>query len=233
MSAMSSLILFDIDGTLVWANGAGALAMERALLQVYGTAGALEQIYMAGMTDRAIISQALAGSGISEGDILARWEPFTQAMARHMRVTAAERGVQACPGVFPLLDALAGREDVLLGLVTGNLAHTAPIKLRAAGISPTLFPIGGYGSDDSDRNKLPAIAARRAEALTGGRFSGSRIVVVGDTPADVACGKAVGAKTVAVATGSSLQEVLQATQPDALLPDFSDLAHTLEAILPG
>jgi phosphoglycolate phosphatase len=230
---MPTLVLFDIDGTLLWPDGAGSLAMKRALTKVYGTTGTLAQIHMAGMTDRTIIHQALTGGGLSPEEIQARWETFATTLAQHMTVTVIERGVRPCPGVPTLLDALAARDDVLLGLVTGNLEHTSPVKLRAAGIDPGLFRCGGYGSDDGDRNKLPAIAARRAEALTGRRFTGRDIVVVGDTPADVVCGRSVGARTVAVATGIPPLEALQAARPDALLPDLSDLKRALSAILPS
>lgn len=228
---MSKLILFDIDGTLLWPNGAGSLAMERALAEIYGTSGVLDQIYMAGMTDLSIIHQALAGDRFSSDEIQAQWEPFIRAMARHMAVTVVECQVQPCTGVPALLDALTARGDVLLGLVTGNLENTAPIKLEAAGINPGLFRVGGYGSDDADRNKLAAIAAQRAEALTGRRFRGRDIVVVGDTPADIACGRAVGAWTVAVSTGRPLIEALREAGPDRLLRDFSDLDSALTAIL--
>jgi phosphoglycolate phosphatase-like HAD superfamily hydrolase len=226
---MPKLILFDIDGTLLWSNGAGALALRRAMVEVYGTAGALEQIYLAGMTDRAIVQQALDDHNPQE--IQAGWENFSLALARHMTQAVTERQVRACPGVLDLLSALHARQNVLLGLATGNLEITAPIKLRAAGIEPGPFRVGGYGSDDADRNKLPAIAAQRAEALTGARFAGHDIVIVGDTPADIACGKAVGARTVAVATGFPPPRVLQAAAPDALLPDLANLATALQTIL--
>jgi phosphoglycolate phosphatase-like HAD superfamily hydrolase len=229
---MTQLILFDIDGTLLLPDRAGALAMERALAEVYGTPGTLKQIYMAGMTDRSIIHQALTGAGLSDVEISAGWKHLTHSLARHMEVTVGERQMRLCPGVPALLDALNARDDVMLGLVTGNLENTAPIKLRAVGIDPGFFRVGGYGSDESDRNRLPAIAACRAEALTGQRFGRGSIVVVGDTPADVACGRAVGARTVAVATGSLGFEALEAEDPDALLRDLSSLETTLEAILP-
>jgi phosphoglycolate phosphatase-like HAD superfamily hydrolase len=228
---MLNLVLFDIDGTLLWPDGVGALAMQRALDEVYGTSGTLDQVSMAGMTDRAIIHQALSGGGLSPGEVQNRWERFSLALARHIAVTLAERRMRLCPGVLALLAALSARDDVLLGLVTGNLENTAPIKLRAVGIDPGLFRVGGYGSDAADRDKLSAIAVQRAEALTGQRFAGPRIVVVGDTPADVACGKAVGARTVAVATGEPSREALQAAAPDVLLSDLSDLESALRAIL--
>jgi phosphoglycolate phosphatase-like HAD superfamily hydrolase len=229
---MSKLILFDIDGTLLWPNGAGSLAMKRALTEVYGTWGVLDQIYMAGMTDLAIIHQALTGNGFSPGEIQAQWTRFTLALARQMAVTVDECGVCLCPGVPELLDALAARDELLLGLVTGNIENTAPIKLEAVGIAPNMFRVGGYGSDDANRNRLPAIAAQRAEKLTGRHFTGHDVVVVGDTPADVACGRAVGAWTVAVATGGPPIESLRAANPDRLLPNFTDLEATLRAILP-
>jgi phosphoglycolate phosphatase len=229
---MPRLILFDIDGTLLWPNGAGSLAMKRALMEVYGTIGVLDQIYMAGMTDLSIIHQALTGDGFSPDQIQAHWTPFTLALARHMAVTVHECGVSLCPGVPELLGALATRDELLLGLVTGNMENTAPIKLNAVGIAPDLFRVGGYGSDDANRNRLPAIAAQRAEELTGQHFKGRDIVVVGDTPADIACGRAVGAWTVAVATGGPPIEALQAAKPDRLLPDFTDPEATLNAILP-
>jgi phosphoglycolate phosphatase len=228
---MTRLVLFDIDGTLVWPNGAGALAMQRALEEVFGTSGGLEDVAMVGMTDRSIIQQALAGSGLSAADIQARWEAFAQALGRHMESTVIERQLRACPGAIALLEALAAREDVLLGLVTGNLENTAPIKLRAAGIDPVIFRVGGFGSDHGDRNELPAIAARRAEMLTGETFAGQDIVVVGDTPADVACGKAVGGCTVAVATGSLPRDRLVAARPDYLFPDLTDGEAVIRAIL--
>jgi phosphoglycolate phosphatase len=228
---MTRLVLFDIDGTLVWPNGAGALAMQRALEEVFGTSGGLEDVAMVGMTDRSIIQQALAGSGLSAADIQARWEAFAQALERHMESTVIERQLRACPGAIALLEALAAREDVLLGLVTGNLENTAPIKLRAAGIDPVIFRVGGFGSDHGDRNELPAIAARRAEMLTGETFAGQDIVVVGDTPADVACGKAVGGCTVAVATGSLPRDRLVAARPDYLFPDLTDGEAVIRAIL--
>jgi phosphoglycolate phosphatase-like HAD superfamily hydrolase len=148
-----------------------------------------------------------------------------------MEITVGERQVRLCPGVPELLKVLSARDDVMLGLVTGNLENTAPIKLRTVGIDPGLFRVGGYGSDDSDRNNLPAIAAQRAEALTGQRFGKGSIIVVGDTPADVACGRAVGARTVAVATGFLGSEALAAENPDVLLKDLSDLETALRAIL--
>jgi phosphoglycolate phosphatase len=228
---MLKLILFDIDGTLLWSNGAGGLAMQRALEEVYGGAGILERMSLAGMTDRSITHMALSGAGFSPQDIQAGWELFSDALACHMVHTVQERPVRPCPGVLPLLDALAARSDVLLGLETGNLVSTASIKLRAAGINPDLFRVGGFGSDDGDRNQLPSIAARRAESLFGLSFQGQSIVVVGDTPADVACGKAVGARTVAVATGIPTAAELLESNPDVLLPDFTDLEVAVAALL--
>lgn len=228
---MLRLILFDIDGTLLWSNGAGGLAMHRALVDVYGGSGVLATMSLAGMTDRSIIHTALTDAGFSPHEVHAAWESFAAALARHMLSTVQERPVQPCPGVLRLLDTLAARDDVVLGLETGNLATTASIKLRAAGIDPDLFRVGGFGSDDGDRNRLPSIAARRAETLFGRKFRGTSVVVVGDTPADVDCGKAVGARTVAVSTGIPTADELLQADPDVLLPDFCDLEASMAALL--
>jgi phosphoglycolate phosphatase len=228
---MLRLILFDIDGTLLWSNGAGGLAMHRALVEVYGGSGILANMSLAGMTDRSIIHTALTESGFSPQEVQVRWGSFSDALTRHMLCTVQERPVQPCPGVLCLLDTLAARDDVVLGLETGNLASTASIKLQAAGIDPHLFRVGGFGSDDGDRNRLPSIAAQRAESLFGQRFRGQCIVVVGDTPADVACGKAVGARTVAVATGIPTSAELMKSNPDVLLPHFADLDVAVAALL--
>ena len=224
------LILFDIDGTLLWSNGAGGLAMQRALTEVYGSSGILSQMSLAGMTDRSIVDAALSGAEFSAHDIRAGWDRFSDALAHHMARTVKERQVHPCPGVLSLLDTLGARDDVVLGLETGNLVTTARIKLRAAGINPDVFRVGGFGSDDGDRNNLPSIAAHRAESLMGQRFQGRSIVVVGDTPADVACGKAVGARTVAVSTGIPTYSELLQSSPDVLLRDLADLEAAVAAL---
>ena len=108
-----------------------------------------------------------------------------------------------------------------MGILTGNVSTTAPIKLRAAGYDPDWFPVGAYGSERMERDDLPALAVERAEKIIGRRIAPEQVVIIGDTPADVSCARALGAVAVAVLTGFSSRDELAATQPDYLLDDLS------------
>jgi len=134
------------------------------------------------------------------------------------------------PGIPELLQRLSEEEDVTLGLLTGNLEKGARLKLEPPGLN-RYFPFGAFGSDSADRYQLPALAVRRALESSGRTFSGKAVVIVGDSVHDVACGRSLGVKAVAVATGPTAREVLAAEGPDELMADFSDLERSLAAIL--
>jgi phosphoglycolate phosphatase len=135
------------------------------------------------------------------------------------------------PGIHSLLDRLETEDGVILGLLTGNLAEGAKLKLRSAGLDPERFRVGAYGSDAAHRPDLPPIAARRAEPLFGRVPSGNEVVIIGDTPADIACGECIGARAVAVATGGYSVPDLAACGPHAVFEDLSDTARVVDAIL--
>ena len=135
------------------------------------------------------------------------------------------------PGVIALLDRLEQEAGVLLGLLTGNIAPGAALKLRAGKIDPARFRVGAYGSDSAHRPELPPIAAARAEPLFGRRPVGEEIVIIGDTPSDVTCGRPVGARAIAVATGSYRRGELVAAGAAAAFEDLSPTDAVLEAIL--
>jgi phosphoglycolate phosphatase len=143
------------------------------------------------------------------------------------RELAAGTHAHVFDGVRELLDALEARDDVVLGLLTGNLRAGAAIKLRAAGIDVERFRVCAFGSDHHVRGALPALAQRRALEELGYTIPGERIYVIGDTPADIACGQSIGARAIAVATGRYTPEELARHQPYAL---FSSLADT-EAVM--
>jgi phosphoglycolate phosphatase len=228
------LILFDIDGTLIWPDGAGRAAMQRALADVFGTAGPTDSLPMAGKTDWQIITELLTAAGIEPASIEAHLPQCYQAIARHMLDTARERQIRACPGVPALLDRLTADRDLMLGLLTGNLHVTAPIKLRAARLDPAFFLVGAYGSDGRIRAELPAVAIARAEALTGGEVRGQEVVIVGDTPADITCGQHLGVTAVGVATGQYSVEALKAVGAKHVFADLANLdavVSTLECRL--
>jgi phosphoglycolate phosphatase-like HAD superfamily hydrolase len=224
------LVLFDIDGTLIEVNGAGRKAMHAALTAVVGTAGPLDRYDMAGQLDPVIIHEVLSAAGIPAAEITAILPALYQAMAKNGAASFHEDGITACPGVIRLLDALRGRPGILLGLLTGNIRETAPLKLAAAGIDPAIFPIGAYGTDADVRDDLPAVAWQRATALVGEPFGGHNTVIVGDTPADILCARHSGSRAVAVATGRFSVAALARYKPDCLLENLADLEKSIECI---
>jgi phosphoglycolate phosphatase-like HAD superfamily hydrolase len=135
------------------------------------------------------------------------------------------------PGIFELLDALEARDDVVLGLLTGNLARGAHAKLGAAGIDPDRFRVGAYGSDHELRGELPAVAQRRAREQLGLSFSGRDIVVIGDTPADLHCGGAIGCRAIGVATGMYSVDDLREHRPAAAFQNLADTDAVVRAIM--
>jgi len=139
--------------------------------------------------------------------------------------------VEVMPGVMELLDRLEQEPRAVLGLLTGNLARGAALKLRAGGIDPDRFVIGAYGSDHAHRPALPPIAASRAERVLGRVPRGHEVVIIGDTPADVACGASLGARALAVATGGYTVEQLMACGPYAAFSDLTDTDAVVSAIL--
>jgi phosphoglycolate phosphatase-like HAD superfamily hydrolase len=140
-------------------------------------------------------------------------------------------GTQVYAGVPELLDALEARHDIILGLLTGNLREGASAKLRAAGIDPERFRIGAFGSDHEDRPELPAVAQRRARETLGIELSGSQIVVIGDTPADIECGRSLGVRAIGVATGSYTVDELWRHGPHAVFETLSETADVVRAII--
>ena len=224
------LVLFDIDGTLVSAGGISARTLADALERTFGTRGPMEGYDYSGKTDPLIVRELMSGAGFSQGEIdrrmrdtLALYEGLLAASLRPEHVTPK-------PGMTRLLAALAAEPSVTLALLTGNLEPCARLKLEPVGANGH-FAFGAFGSDHEDRHRLPAVAVERAFVATGLRFEGKKIVVVGDSVHDVRCGLSLGVRAVAVASGKTSADVLAEERPDALLPDFSDTAASVGAIL--
>ncbi len=224
------LFLFDIDGTLVTARGAGRLAIGEALRQTYGTAGDLEHYDFRGKTDPRIVFDLMRGAGIAadaiERGLSACFDAYTRELER--QIGDGSR-VVVLPGIAEVVRALSTRDDALVGLLTGNIEAGARVKLRSTGLFP-LFRVGAYGSDSMDRRKLPAIACERARAVVGRDFPFDRVTIIGDTPLDVDCARACGAVAVAVATGFHPHAELAACAPDLLFTDFSDVSAAVVAL---
>lgn len=223
------LVLFDIDGTLLWPKGAGRESSQRAMREIFGSAAGIDRHDFGGKTDWATLLDLLAEQGYTHQDIAQVMPAYEQAMGRHLAAIIADFAVQPCPGAPELVLALRQR-GTPLGLVTGNVSTTAPIKLRAAGFDPAWFPVGAYGSESPDRGALSALAVERARRHFQRPVAPERVVIVGDTPADVACARAIGAVAVAVQTGFSSREALLEAAPDVLL---DDLTGFLAAVMPG
>jgi phosphoglycolate phosphatase-like HAD superfamily hydrolase len=226
------LLLFDIDGTLLRSNGAGKATIINALEDTFGTSGPCDTYRMAGKTDPLIISDLMGAAGKDSAEIESKLPAIYERMMFHAQKIFSEENVFPCPGIPELLEILRGREDVLLGLLTGNIAGTAPLKLAAAGIEPSLFRLGAYGSDHKDRNQLPSFALRRATELTSLPFNGQNTTIIGDTPADIACARSIGARVVAVSSGGYSSSTLTQFEPDFLFENFLDKESVLEALIP-
>ncbi len=230
-SRAMKLLLFDIDGTLIRSNSAGRMAMGAALEQLFGSAGPLESYQMGGKTDARIITDLLVAIGVAPQEIEVKLPDVYALMAEKARAIYPDRGIAPCPGVSELLEELRNRSDVFMGLQTGNSLSTSPLKLQAAGIDPAQFPVAAYGSDDLDRNHLPAIAMQRASELTGFQVTGDNTVIIGDTPADILCARAGEATAVAVASGWHSYSTLARYHPDFLFDDLSDTPVVLKTLL--
>ncbi len=226
----SRLFLFDIDGTLVSARGAGRVAFTRALEATYGTGGGIAGYDFRGKTDSRAVFDVLGEAGVPEAVIRAGLDACFAAYARELETLLADGSrIQLMPGVAEVVKGLSARPDDVVGLLTGNIEAGARLKLRPTGLLP-LFRVGAFGSDDPDRRRLPAIACARARQLTGHDFPFARVTIIGDTPLDVDCARACGALAVAVATGHHATGELAACEPDLIFGDFSDVDAALEAL---
>jgi phosphoglycolate phosphatase-like HAD superfamily hydrolase len=227
------LFLFDVDGTLLTARGAGRAAFKQALEQTFGTAGALDAYDLRGKTDPRIVWDVLTAAEIPREEIAARVGACFEAYVGELETILGDgSAVHVMPGIRELIDALSERPDAVVGLVTGNIEAGARLKLRPTGLLPH-FRVGAFGSDHIDRRRLPLIARERAGRLVGQAFDFERLTIIGDTPHDVDCARACGAVAVAVATGQYRADELAACAPDLLFHDFSDAAGALAALTNG
>jgi phosphoglycolate phosphatase len=229
---VKTLVLFDLDGTILWTDGAGRRAVHRAVEEVFGARPPAEHEFD-GKTDPQIVRELMLRVGITAQAIQQR---LPRTLERYVNLLSAELGDadhadKVYPGVCALLDALEERRDVMLGLLTGNVREGARAKLTAVGIDPDRFRVGAFGSDHADRPELPAIARARAEALAGHPIPGRDVVVIGDTPADMGCGRGIGARAVGVATGRYSVDQLRACDAAEVFADLSDTAAVMRAIL--
>lgn len=205
--------------------------MEAALIDTFGTKGSHTYRYD-GKTDRQIVRDLMRAEGFEDAVIDARMPQVldTYVAGLQREIASPDTRVEALTGVMELLDALVHRAHCVVGLLTGNLEPGAQHKLTAAGIGFERFAVGAYGSDHEVRSELPAIAQQRARERLGLAVDGRAMVIVGDTPSDIQCGRPIGARSIAVATGHYSVEALAEHDPDAVFGDLGDTEAVLRAI---
>lgn len=234
---MRRLVLWDVDGTLVLYGGIGRQAFADAFLTLEGRAASgLDELMIstAGRTDPDIALEFLARHGVADGE--SRLDAFHDALVAALSTKAEQmrEGGRVLPGVQRALDAVGRLPGVAQSLLTGNLEANAVLKLSSVGLDGYVdFEIGAYGSDHRERARLVEVARAKASAKFGVELDPGAVVVVGDTPLDVAAGRAGGARVIAVATGHYDLEALAATGPDAVFGDLTDTAAVVAAILGG
>jgi phosphoglycolate phosphatase len=225
--ARKKLLLFDIDGTLLLTGRAGEHALRVAFKERFGVDDDLSAISFAGSTDGAIARQMFAAHDIppTPENIADLFDGYVHHLAREL----PQREGKVLPGIVDLLEALHAREDCVLGLLTGNIAKGAELKLSHYGVWD-FFEFGAFADDHVDRNKLGPVAHARALEKHGISFEAEDVLVLGDTPRDIDCARAAGFVAVAIATGSYRTEELAEHRPDFLFEDLSDTLGVLEKL---
>jgi phosphoglycolate phosphatase-like HAD superfamily hydrolase len=218
-NANMHICLFDIDGTLLLSGGAGKAAMEAALASAFGATTSSGNVPFSGRTDRAIGRDLFQRHGIEESP--ENWQRFLTAYLDHLPSCLASHQGRVLPGIAALLQQLHRQNDVLLGLLTGNVREGARLKLGHFGLFH-YFAFGGFGDQHHHRDDVARDAWHTLQQRLNGQASPERVWVIGDTPLDVQCARAIGARAVAVATGWHSLEELAGSQPDLLVPDLSD-----------
>lgn len=217
---MIHLLLFDVDGTLIHSGGAGLRSFQRTFRDLFKMEMVIEGVRFHGRTDPEILEDIFAFS-LGRSPTPEETEEICSRYLIHLHEEVRQSpGYRIMPGIPRLLEILVDREEVRLGLATGNLEGAARIKLGRSNLN-RYFSFGGYGSDAKDRTVLIQKAIERGRTLVGQSLQEIRVVVIGDTDLDITCGRAAGATTVAVATGGDSWETLLQASPDHLLKDLS------------
>jgi len=229
MSEVSRVVLFDIDGTLIHSARAGLRGMNAAFQALYGVSGALDHVSLAGRTDRAIVGDVFTRLGLEPTDdaVFALRESYLTHLADEL--SRPVPGALMLPGVVAVLDRLAARDDVAVGLLTGNFERGAAIKLGHFQLW-SRFAFGAFGDAHVNRRDLVPIARAHVDRLGAGPIPASRVIVIGDTPLDVDCARAHGARSIGVATGPFSTAQLDDAGADLAIETLEDVERVLQLV---
>ena len=219
---MVKLVLFDIDGTLVHTGHAGTQAFAKTFATEFQAHGGLEKMKFAGRTDVSLVREFFGHNHIPVTP--ENFQRFFERYIFWLDQILARSQTEICPGVRELLrDLRALPSPPIIGLLTGNIRLGAEIKLRHFGLWDE-FEFGGFADDHEERDLIAAAAHARSHRVLGKKLRGEEMVVVGDTPFDIRCGRAIGAKVLAVATGGAKLDELKKCQPDWAVADLTQIS---------
>jgi len=225
----TQLLLWDIDGTVVHTGKAGEVAMGRALSTVFGKTGSIHDIDYPGRTDRMICRMLLEHHGIEPTHQAVH--DFVEGYLHALKEELPLRQGTVLPGIHELLTACRDHPSRINALLTGNMVRGAELKLGHYGVWE-FFEFGAFADDADERDALGPVALDRAAELLGVPIDPRQVFIIGDTPRDIQCGRAIGAHTISVATGAYSLEELDAHDPDHLFPDFRDTWAFLDILEP-
>jgi phosphoglycolate phosphatase len=215
---MVRLVLFDIDGTLVRTGGAGVKAFAKTFASEFNAADGFERLKFAGRTDTGLVREFFSFHQIAPTP--QNLQRFFERYVFWLDHILRDSKTELCPGVWEFIHELQALPQApLLGVLTGNIRLGAEIKLRHFNLWH-VFQAGAFGDDHEERDQIAAVARQRGSRILGEDLHGDQVLVIGDTPHDIRCARAIGAKALAVATGGAKLEELERHQPDWAIPDL-------------
>ena len=222
-------VLFDIDGTILNCNSAGRASLVQATLDTFGTIGRMDKIDFQGKTDPLILKESLSIMGFSDKDIEEKSGLLKEKYFFHLQENIKTHEVTIYPGIKEILLSLWQREDIMLGLLTGNFTESAKIKLSSHDLNK-YFKFGAYGDDAPIRNLLPEIAQKRISEYFSMKIDFKDTIIIGDTIYDVRCAKYSGSVSIAVGTGWGKRDALENEKPDFYFDDLGDINAFMKII---